>query len=670
MPRVVTRRNVFSLCSKLVGHPPVDGWLRVAVAFIKQRAPDVTVGWNDKIDDVPLNTMIKEVLTRVYKEDPAWGRWCVDDQALSVWVDPSSLATGVSLVYDGAVVEDASWLRPEKDSQQINLTELDAIIKGINLAIFWKTTTLHLFLDTLTGKVMVRTKAASEMFIRRRLDTIIKLMKEYVLSMNVSLVKSSQNKADWLTRVPQRWLDAIKRNTGPVQPACTASVSSVGLDQIKIVHRQSGHPGVRRTLYFVKQISPGVSKAAVKTVVRECEECQSIDPVPVHWSKGALNVKQTWHRIAMDITHCNGAHFLTVIDCGPAPFAIWRRLPRQDAISVINQLKALFYERGPPTETLTDNDTAFRSSLLKTFLDEWRVRLRFRCAYVPSGNGIIERCHWTVKGIAARKRCTIPEAVYWYNVTPKDNVSSATAPANMVYRYRIRLKGINGTPAPTHNQQQAVFKPVDRVWVKTPHGRCTTKYKVGRVTSVQNITVDGMPRHVKDLRPIVGPGQPTVCSDMVSETASERFVTIRERPCEQAPSTNAGDASFNNTSNEDQVTILPRRSTLRKRPPPECFMCDHGIRGECSSNATNNLISKKQKKCSLCYRHAETRRRKGRKRCDLFYGGERDKPTWSGKIWWTSKCLSLKWKKSSILLMSDLWTSISSFCKLSELTSA
>ena len=213
---------------------------------------------------------------------------------------------------------------------------------------------------------------------------------------------------------------------------------------------------------------------------------------------------------------------------------------------------------------------------------------------------------------------------------PKDDVSSATAPANMVYQYRIWLKGINGTLALTHNQQQAVFKPGDRVWVKTPHGRCTTKYKVGHVTgitSVQNITVDRMPRHVKDLQPIVGPGQPMVCSDMVSEDASERFVTIRERPCEQAPSTNAGDASSNNTSNEDQVTILPRRSTRRKRPPPECFMCDHRIRGECSSNATNNLTSKKQKVCSLCYRHVETRRRKGCKRCDLFYGGECDKPT-------------------------------------------
>ena len=148
MPRVVTRRNIFSLYSKLVGHLPVGGWLRVAMVFIRRRASNVTTGWDDKIDDAPLNTMIKEVITRGHKKDLTRGRWCIDRQALSVWVDASSLATGVSLVYDGAVVGDVRWLCPEKDSQHINLAELDAIIKGINLAILWKTTTLHLFTDS------------------------------------------------------------------------------------------------------------------------------------------------------------------------------------------------------------------------------------------------------------------------------------------------------------------------------------------------------------------------------------------------------------------------------------------------------------------------------------------------------------------------------------------
>ena len=116
MPRVIMQRNIFSLCGKLVGHLLVGGWLHVAVAFIKWRAYDIITGWDDKIDAAPLNTMIKERTTRVHQEDPARGRWSVDGQAFSIWVNTSSLATGMLLVYDGAVEKDACWLRPEKDS--------------------------------------------------------------------------------------------------------------------------------------------------------------------------------------------------------------------------------------------------------------------------------------------------------------------------------------------------------------------------------------------------------------------------------------------------------------------------------------------------------------------------------------------------------------------------
>ena len=90
---------------------------------------------------------------------------------------------------------------------------------------------------------------------------MIKLVKEYALSMNVSLVKSSQNKADQLTRVPQRWLDAT----------CLHCVRELRLGLTRsrlfinkvVILVSGGH-------YFVKQIVPRVSKATVKTVIREC----------------------------------------------------------------------------------------------------------------------------------------------------------------------------------------------------------------------------------------------------------------------------------------------------------------------------------------------------------------------------------------------------------------
>ena len=94
-------------------------------------------------------------------------------------------------------------------------------------------------------------------------------------------------------------------------------------------------------------------------------------------------------------------------------------------------------------ELLTDNDSAFRSGAFKQCAEPWAPRVRFRCAYVASGNGVAERCHRSVKRIAARKRHTIAEAVYWYNVALKYDIDWATAPANKLYKYEFRVPGID-----------------------------------------------------------------------------------------------------------------------------------------------------------------------------------------------------------------------------------
>ena len=134
--------------------------------------------------------------------------------------------------------------------------------------------------------------------------------------------------------------------------------------------------------------------------------------VSAQWALGELCVDGTWQRVGMDITHFHGRHYLSLIDCGPSRFAAWRHLRRQDSSSVMQQLESVFLERGAPFELLMDNDTAFRSVVFKRFLDRWAVRAHFRCAYVAFGSGIVERCHRSVTRIAARKQCSIAEAVY------------------------------------------------------------------------------------------------------------------------------------------------------------------------------------------------------------------------------------------------------------------
>ena len=144
----LTRRRIFSSCRKLVGHFPVCGWLRVAVAFIKRLATAVTKGWDDRIKNASLSQILAETLTRVREADPIWGNWCTDGKEITVWVDGSSIATGVALEMNGMVIEDACWLCPINDAQHINLAELDAALKGINLALQWEVTVLHLVTDS------------------------------------------------------------------------------------------------------------------------------------------------------------------------------------------------------------------------------------------------------------------------------------------------------------------------------------------------------------------------------------------------------------------------------------------------------------------------------------------------------------------------------------------
>lgn len=55
-----------------------------------------------------------------------------------IWCDASSIATGVVLQKGDIVVADAACLRKKDDCGHINVAELDAALKGVNLALKWR----------------------------------------------------------------------------------------------------------------------------------------------------------------------------------------------------------------------------------------------------------------------------------------------------------------------------------------------------------------------------------------------------------------------------------------------------------------------------------------------------------------------------------------------------
>ena len=64
------------------------------------------------------------------------------------WCDASALAMGILLEINGAIVEDAAWLWKKDDFNHINVTELEAVLKGINLALKWNLTEVELKTDS------------------------------------------------------------------------------------------------------------------------------------------------------------------------------------------------------------------------------------------------------------------------------------------------------------------------------------------------------------------------------------------------------------------------------------------------------------------------------------------------------------------------------------------
>ncbi|KAG1682245.1 eIF-2-alpha kinase GCN2 [Nymphon striatum] len=508
----LTKRGLFSLCGRLVGHYPVAGWLRPCCSFLKRLGCGGS--WDEPVES-SVGELANELLVRARAEDPVRGRWHVSPHGtVTVWTDASSLGMGVALEVDGSVAEDASWLRKESDHRHINVAELEAVARGINLAISWGFKTFTVATDsrtviswmdnTVEGHRRVRTKGASEMLIKRRLGVIRDTITEFGLTVTVRFVSTTENKADRMTRVPKKWLG--HRDTGEEGADVSAALATGESveDAIWAAHLPH-HLGVDRTLYLARQIRSNLTREQVKRELVGCEACQRIDPARREENlvaQGSLAVDGNWRRVAVDVTHYGAKHYLSMVDCGPSRFAIWRRLSSETAASIIAQLQGIVIERGPCDEFLLDNSTAFRSAAVEQFADEWGISLRFRAAYAPSGNGIVERNHRTIKRIAERGGISPEEATFWYNVTPRKDTDAGSVPSNGLYRYTWRVP-FDVNLAKVESFEDSPFAVGDEVWVKPPIPSCTRQWSLGIVSDVVSryvVRVDGMPRHVKDIR--------------------------------------------------------------------------------------------------------------------------------------------------------------------------
>ena len=99
----------------------------------------------------------------------------------------------------------------KNDYNHINMAKLDAVLKGINLAIKSGLREIEIRTDSATGLSWVtstveesgriRAKGAGEVTVKRRLGILGELISEFKLQIKAGCVPFERNKADALTRI-------------------------------------------------------------------------------------------------------------------------------------------------------------------------------------------------------------------------------------------------------------------------------------------------------------------------------------------------------------------------------------------------------------------------------------------------------------------------------------
>ena len=149
--------------------------------------------------------------------------------------------------------------------------------------------------------------------------------------------------------------------------------------------------------------------------------------------------------------------------------------------------------------------------------------------------------------MSARCGKSIDYCVFWYSITPHG--SKGVIPSSKLISYEWRNPvlevEVNSEIHVGQESNKHAYSVSNKVWVK-PHGaRCTSLWNPGVVTKVNsehNVEVDGVPRHVCEMRrrwadegerydkSLISANLPTVGPNFVSSSSESNFERDAERP--------------------------------------------------------------------------------------------------------------------------------------------
>ncbi|MPC90064.1 hypothetical protein E2C01_085031 [Portunus trituberculatus] len=143
----------------------------------------------------------------------------------------------------------------------------------------------------------------------------------------------------------------------------------------------------------------------------------------------------------------------------------------------------------------------------------------------------------------------------------------------MIFCYEVRLLGIDRVSQHDQvSQEHHRFSVGDCMWTHHPSKRCNSrslKGTVTRIVSAQNVEVDGVPRHVQDLRLATAKLRTDNHLSTEETTAEDNEEEMLIRVDNSTASVGEEDQEEKEESNSPGRP-LPRRSS-RERRPVQCL---------------------------------------------------------------------------------------------------
>ena len=186
------------------------------------------------------------------------------------------------------MMEDQCWLRPKDDKKHINVAELDAVVKGLNLVAEWNIKKATLFTDSKTvhgwlravlgNTRRVKVNGQNQVVVERRLQIIAEVVHMLQLDVLLQWLPSERNPADKLTRVPAKYIEAWKavRNQSDVVAVAADTTDEVGLlpiQEAEIASTQKEDTIIQTVMKQVvageKVTEPGFQKVQSQLLVRD-----------------------------------------------------------------------------------------------------------------------------------------------------------------------------------------------------------------------------------------------------------------------------------------------------------------------------------------------------------------------------------------------------------------